>query len=121
METNFSILIFVNDLLEAFEHYKKAFNATLISLARGSENEPIHLEMDVLGNRQIALSPLSPEEIKKGNNVALCLKFTNEKDLMLAYDVLKDGGQAEELRSFPWSSLEGYVIDKYGVKWCIGI
>ena len=45
-----TVQIFSSDLFETFEHYKKAFNATQISLARGSENEPIHLEIDIMGN-----------------------------------------------------------------------
>ena len=40
---------------------------------------------------------------------------------MTAYNVLKEGGYADMLKSFPWSPLQGYVTDKYGVMWCIGL
>ena len=117
---NFGVQIFSEDLLGSFEHYKKAFKATQIFLAKGSQDEPIHLEMDVLGNN-IAIAPLLPKDIKKGNVVVLCVKFENEEDLWMAYNVLKEDGRADELKSYPWSALEGYVTDKFGITWCIGI
>ena len=57
-----TVQIFTTDLLKTFEHYKKAFNATQTSIARGSENEPIHLKMNIMGN-QIAIAPHAPHEI----------------------------------------------------------
>ena len=68
------------DIEETFEHYRKAFDATQISLARGAENEPIHLEMDILGNR-IAIAPFAPHEIVKGNITRICLSFDNENKM----------------------------------------
>lgn len=116
-----TVQIFSSALLETFEHYKKAFNATQISLARGSENEPIHLVMDILGNH-IAIAPLAPHEITKGNVTVICLGFDNDESaLWNAFNVLKEGGQTDGLHSYPWHSLEGYVTDKYGVVWCIGL
>ena len=115
-----TVQIFSSDLLETFEHYKKAFNATQLSLARGSENEPIHLEMDIMGNR-MAIAPLAPHEITKGNVTVICLGFENKESLLQAYDVLCDGGHSDGLAELPWSPLQGYVTDKYGVVWCIGL
>ena len=59
-----TVQIFSSDLLETFEHYRKAFNAAQLSLARGSENEPIHLEMDIMGNRMA--SSACPTRNNKG-------------------------------------------------------
>ncbi|MCL1857698.1 MAG: hypothetical protein FWF92_00490 [Oscillospiraceae bacterium] len=115
-----TVQIFSSDLLETFEHYRKAFNATQISLARGSENEPIHLVMDILENH-IAIAPLAPHEITKGNVTVICLGFQDKDTLMTAYNVLKEGGQSDGLKELPWSPLQGYVTDKYGVVWCIGL
>ncbi len=63
--SNLSIQIFVEDLLETFEYYKRAFNATQLFIANGSEDEVIHLEMDIMGN-MIALAPHLASEIIKG-------------------------------------------------------
>ena len=115
------VQISATDILETFEHYKKAFNATQISLARGSVNEPIHLEMDILGNK-VAIAPFAPHEIIKGNVMRIYLRFDNNKEALLnAFNVLKEGGQTEGLHTYPWNELEGYVTDKYGVVWCIGL
>ena len=115
-----TVQIFSSNLLETFEHYKKAFNATQISLTRGSENEPIHLEMNIMGD-SVAIAPLAPHEITKGNVTVICLGFENKEALMQAFDVLRDGGQTDGLAELPWSPLQGYVTDKYGVVWCIGL
>jgi len=115
-----TVQIFSPDLLETFEHYKKAFHATQISLAKGSENEPIHLEMDIMGNR-VAIAPHASHEITKGNVTVICLGFEDEEALWNALNILKEDGQTEGLHSYPWSPLQGYVTDKYGVVWCIGL
>ena len=115
-----TVQIFSPDIIETFEHYKMAFNATQISLARGSGDEPIHLEMDILGN-QMAIAPHAPHEIIKGNVTVICLGFQDKEALLTAYNVLKEGGQSDGLTELPWSPLQGYVTDKYGVVWCIGL
>ena len=115
-----SILIFTENLLETFEHYQKAFHATKVGTGYGNQNELIHLEMEIMGNR-IALAPHSPSEIAKGNVTVICVKFQQKEALMQAYDTLKEGGQTGGLSELPWSPLEGYVTDRYGVVWCIGL
>jgi uncharacterized glyoxalase superfamily protein PhnB len=118
--TDFTIQIFVEDLLKVFEHYKKTFNAALLFTAKGSQDELIHLEMDIMGNK-ITLAPPLQCGVIKGNTIVLCIKFQQEEALMTAYNVLKDGGQADTLKAYPWSTLEGYVTDKFGVMLCIGL
>jgi uncharacterized glyoxalase superfamily protein PhnB len=121
---NLVVQIFTENLLETFEHYKKAFNATNIGEGYGSNNELIHLEMDIMGNK-IVLAPRSSGEFIKvdlnRSTVVLCIKFKNEQELMTAYNILKDSGYAEELKSYPWSPLQSYVTDKYGIMWCVGL
>ena len=115
-----SLLIFVEDLLEAYEHYRRAFNAQNLGQAYGDQGELIHLEMEFLGH-SIALSPHAAHEITKGNVVAIYVKFRDRAALLAAFDVLKECGQSDGLAELPWSPLEGYVTDKYGVVWCIGL
>ena len=117
---NFVVQIFTEDLIETFEHYKKAFNAAIIFEGKADDGGLIHLEMDVMGNR-IALAPPLPCGNMKGNIIVLCLKFEKEEQLLTAFNTLKDGGQTDGLAPLPWSPLEGYVTDKYGVNWCIGL
>ena len=119
--SNFSVLFSISDdLLEAFEYYKRAFNAKFLWDGKGDADELIHVQMDVMGNG-IGLAPFAPHEIKAGNVTVVCLKFKCEAELRQAYNVLEEGGHGEGLLTLPWSPLEGYVTDKYGVKWCIGL
>jgi len=119
---NLIVLIFAENLLEIFEHYKRAFHATLIVTANGSQDELIHLEMDIMGNK-IAVAPPLPRGINKKDNVTvLGLRFHDKNALMRAYGVLKEDCLADDgLKELPWSPLEGYVTDKFGVVWCIGL
>jgi uncharacterized glyoxalase superfamily protein PhnB len=77
-----------------------------------------------MGNK-LALAPRASWEIVKVDSnrstIVLGINFKNKEELMTAYNVLKEGGYAETLKSYPWSSLQGYVTDKYGVMWCIGL
>ncbi|MDR0474821.1 MAG: hypothetical protein LBH43_14250 [Treponema sp.] len=114
------VMIFTDNLLETFEHYKKAFNAKNIGEGYSDNKELIHLEMNILGNK-IALAPHSPNEIIRENVTVICLKFQQKEALIKAYNALKEEGQTEGLKELPWSPLEGYVTDKYSVVWCIGI
>ena len=114
------VQIFAPDLMEVFEHYQRAFGATLLFTANGSEDELIHLEMDVMGNK-LAVAPHAPHQITKGNVTCVCIGFEDKGALMRAYDVLREGGQSDGLQALPWSPLQGYVTDKFGVLWCIGL
>ena len=122
MVSNFGVAIYTSeDLLVAFEHYKRAFGATLLFTAEGPQGEIIHLEMDTLGNK-LALAPASPEQLRAGNVTVLCLQFPSKQALRRAYRILEEeGGQGEGLSPHPWNPLEGFVTDKYGVKWRVGI
>lgn len=117
---NFVVQIFAENLLETFEHYKEAFGATIIFEGKADNGDLIHLEMDVMGNR-IALAPPLPCGNIKGNITVLCLKFEDKESLLKAYNTLKKDGHTDGLQSLPWSELEGYVTDRYGVNWYIGI
>ena len=115
-----TVQFFSENLMEMFDHYKRAFCATLISTANGSHGELIRLEMDIMGNK-LAIAPHAPHEIIKGNVTIICLEFKNKETLTQAYDVLREDGHTDGLAELPWSPLQGYVTDKYGVVWCIGL
>ena len=116
-----SIMFFTSDLRETFEHYARAFDAKNMGEGYGEDNELIHIDIDIRGHR-FALAPHAPHEIVKGNVMVVCLSFDHDEEaLRNAFDVLKENGQADGLHSYPWSPLEGYVTDKYGVVWCLGL
>ena len=120
--SNLSVLIFAEDLMGVFELYQKAFNATFLLTANGSQGELIHLEMDIMGNK-IAVAPPLPRGINKRDNVTvLGLQFDDRETLLKAYHVLKEECLADDgLKVLPWNPLEGYITDKFGVVWCLGL
>ena len=115
-----TVQIFAENLLEVFEHYKRAFNAELLGTAKGSQDELIHLEMDIVGNK-VAVAPHARHEIHKGNVTVICLRFPDRFALVQAYNVLCEDGFSNGLQELPWAQIEGYVTDKFGVVWCIGV
>ena len=117
---NFNAQIFATDLLEVYEHYKRAFDATILFDGKGDKGELIHLQLSIMG-ASLGIAPKRKEEIIKGNVVQLCIPFTDEVKLRAAYNILAEDGHGEGLHTFPWSPLQGYVTDKFGVMWCIGL
>ena len=120
-----TIQIYITDVLKAYEHYKRAFNSSINFTGKGSQDELIHLEFDLYGNK-IALAPAAQHEIAKGNTrfpniTMICLNFKDKESLIQAYNVLKEDVHADELRVFPWSELSGGVTDKFGVSWCLSL
>ena len=117
----FSIQIFTPDLRGTFAYYERAFGAKNVGEGYGGAGELIHLDMDIRGSH-MALAPHAPNEITKGNVTVICLGFDgDEASLRTAFDVLSEDGQTDGLHSYPWNALEGYVTDKYGVVWCLGL
>ena len=116
----FSVQIFASDLLAVYEHYKRAFGATIKFDGKADDGTLIHLHLDIMG-ASLGIAPKRPDEIAKGNTVQLCLCFPDEETLRHAYTTLEEGGLGEGLSWLPWSPLQGYVTDKFGVMWCIGL
>jgi mRNA interferase MazF len=116
----FNVQLAAEDLTAVFNHYRRAFNAKLTHTAKGSQNELIHLEMDVMGG-VLSVAPYAAHEINKGNVTRICIKFNDKDSLINAYNVLCEDGCSEGLKEYPWSVSEGYVTDKFGVVWCIGL
>jgi len=118
--SDFSVQIFATDLMAVYEHYKRAFGATILFDGNADDGTLIHLQLDIMG-ASLGIAPKRPEQIEKGNVVQLCLPFSDETKLRHAYSVLAEDGHGEGLQKLPWSDLEGYVTDKFGVMWCIGL
>jgi len=118
--SNFSVQIFASDLRAVFAHYQRAFDATLLFDGKADDGTLIHLQLDIMG-ASLAIAPKRSDEITKGNAMQFCLPFSDEAKLRHAYAVLSEDGHGEGLQTLPWSALQGYVTDKFGVMWCIGL
>ncbi len=105
--------------IEAFEMYQQAFNAKKIAEAAPPNGGDLHIVMDLDGVK-ILLAPGG--KVEKIIENAMCCEFTfhSESDLKRAYHILS----AQCLRCslegpFPWATLLGLVVDKFGVCWAL--
>ena len=64
----------------------------------------------------------SGNDFVKGNNIALTLGTSEEKEIRRLYDALRDGGQVRmELGGTFFSELYGMVRDKFGITWQLSL
>lgn len=116
---SFNLKITNEERLEAFELYKKAFNAKKLSEGTPPDGDDIHIMMEIYG-LEILLGPGST--VGKGlDNAIICeVRFNNNDDFHKAYDVLIQEGQNYSLEGpYPWATLLGLVTDKFGVGWAL--
>ena len=116
----FMMQVYVKGSVEAVKLYQKAFNATLSSEVRNSDNTFLHAELNVCGHI-IALSETTNDKIP-GNTMQFCFHYGegNEKSVENAYQILKEGSQIlHPLGSCFFSPCMADFIDKFGVHWCL--
>jgi uncharacterized glyoxalase superfamily protein PhnB len=100
--------------IEAFELYKRAFNAKKTWEGTPPDGDDIHISMEINGFNIL----LAPGEEKGINNVVCCdLHYDNENDLRQGYEILIQEGHDFYIGSYPWAPLGAFVKDKYGVLW----
>jgi uncharacterized glyoxalase superfamily protein PhnB len=104
--------------IEAFELYKKVFNAKKISESYPPDGSDIHIVMEING----FVILLAPGEKEAHNSMITCqLKFENENNLRRAYDLLIQEGRDYSIGSYPWAAIGALVTDKYGITWWLYI
>ena len=100
--------------IEAFELYRRAFNAIKTGESTPPDGDDIHISMEINGFKIL----LAPGDEKGVNNVLCCqIKFDNDNDLRKAYEILIQEGRDYYIGSYPWAPLGAFVKDKYGVGW----
>ncbi|MCL2488596.1 MAG: hypothetical protein FWE80_07925 [Oscillospiraceae bacterium] len=112
--------------MEAFELYKKAFNAKKISGDLPPDNVPpeslrsdeleVHILMEINGY-QFGIFP--GEGYNSRGNVCCQFEFDNEDDLRKAYDVLSEGASEYSMSAPFWCKLHATVTDKYSILWSL--
>ena len=106
--------------IEAFEMYRRAFDAKKLSEGTPPDGSDIHITIEV-GGINILLAPGGKTE-KILNNAMCCeFNFDSENDLRKAYDILrKDSLHYSPIEGpYPWATVFALVIDKYGICWAL--
>ncbi|MHB8130935.1 MAG: VOC family protein [Mobilitalea sp.] len=119
--------IYVKGSNEAFEFYKKAFDAQIGFQDTDENGVVIHRELNICG-QAIAIGEVNDstraggEKRITGNTMQFCIQFGDrqEEKVQKAYETLREGSEIitpfGEL-SFCPCGVE--LIDKYGVWWCL--
>lgn len=119
--------IYVKGSEEAFEFYKKAFDAEIGFQDVDENGTVIHRELDVCG-QAIAIgeinetTQLGGNRRITGNTMQFCIQFGEgqEDKVRKAYEVLCDGSEIiTPFGEFFFSPCGVELIDKYGVWWCL--
>ncbi len=119
--------IYVKGSDEAFEFYKKAFDASIGFQDIDENGKVIHRELDV-GGQAIAVGEAldtaraGGNRRVTGNTMQFCIQFGEgqEDKVRKAYETLFDG--AEIITPFGelfFSPCGVELVDKYGVWWCL--
>ncbi|NLN54956.1 MAG: VOC family protein [Clostridiales bacterium] len=112
--------VFVRGSKEAFEIYKKAFNAVVLCTYEDGNGGYMHSELNADG-QVIAVSEIA-EDLNPGNTMMFCFEFGEggEDKIRTAYKVLKEDALAcSPLDSCDYSKLQFVCTDKFGVTWCL--
>jgi PhnB protein len=119
--------IYVKGSDEAFEFYKKAFDAKIGFQDVDENGKVIHRELDVCG-QAIAVGEARDttraggNKRITGNTMQFCIQFEKgqEDRVRKAYETLREGGEIiTPFGELFFSPCGVELIDKYGVWWCI--
>ena len=121
-------LLFNGNSEEALNTYQKIFNGKIEMLSRFGEqafgeaykDKIMHARL-VWDDNIIMISDGMPDTpIKSGDNVDLCLGFTDEQQTHSIFEQLAEGGNIKmPLEKQFWGALYGQVTDKFGINWML--
>ncbi len=78
----------------------------------------MHTKLDLMGGSVMFSDTFDTEHFQVGNNITLTLVSDDKKALENAFHKLAEGGEVKmPLQETFWSSLYGFVTDKFGIGW----
>ncbi len=123
-------LNFNGDCAEAMAFYKNCLGGTL-TMQKLSES-PMGAQLSSTDGNRIMHSCLSTQELtlmasdmmgaqlKKGNDVGLCLNCNTDEEIELIFNKLSEGGLVQTpLHQTFWGATYGELTDKFGLRWML--
>ncbi|HBL83552.1 MAG: hypothetical protein A2Y17_00370 [Clostridiales bacterium GWF2_38_85] len=116
---SFSIGPTNKDRIDAFEIYHKAFKAKKLSESTPSNSDDIHIMMNIYG-LDILIGPGKVTGTGFEGALSCEIRFDEEDDFHQAYDGISKDAQSHSIEGpYPWATLLGLVVDKFGIGWAL--
>ena len=108
-----------NERVEAFELYHKAFKAKKLSESVPPNGDDIHITMEIYGLR-ILICPGKTAGTGFDNVLCCEIRFDKKDDFYQAYNEISKDAQSYSVEGpYPWATLLGLVVDRFGVGWAL--
>lgn len=116
---SFSIGPTNKERIEAFEIYQRAFKAKKLSEGTPPGGDDIHIMMDIYGV-EILIGPGKVAGTGFENALSCEIRFDKKDDFRQAYDEISKDSQSHSIKGpYPWATLLGLVVDKFGIGWAL--
>ena len=129
-------LNFAGNCREAVEFYAKVFGSPAPRIMSYGDAPPdpafpldeatkklvMHAEVEVAGTTLMFSDLPAGRKVVVGDNVNLIVQSASSDDITRWFDALKAGGKiVMELGPQFWTGLYGFVYDKFGIGWQLGL
>ena len=105
--------------IDAYETYHRAFKAKKLSESTPPDCDDIHIMMDIYG-LEILIGPGNVAGTGFENTLSCEIRFDKEDDFHQAYDEISKDAQSHSIEGpYPWATLLGLVVDKFGIGWAL--
>ena len=105
--------------IDAYETYYRAFKAKKLSESTPLDCDDIHIMMDIYG-LEILIGPGKVAGTGFENTLSCEIRFNKEEDFHQAYDEISKDAQSHSIEGpYPWATLLGLVVDKFGIGWAL--
>lgn len=128
MRQMYPYLNFGGKCREALAFYQGVFAGEIVTLMTGADsgqevdeaakNSVLHAEFKADGVHFMATDGRVGQPVNSGDQIHLCLNFSDNQAQAQAFDGLSAGGQIlQPLVDAFWGGRFGMLIDRYGVHW----
>ena len=105
--------------MDAYETYHRAFKAKKLSESTPPGSDDIHIMIDIYG-LEILIGPGNIAGTGFKNTLSCEIRFDKEDDFHQAYDEISKDAQSHSIEGpYPWATLLGLVVDKFGIGWAL--
>jgi PhnB protein len=105
---------------EAMEHYHKMLGGSLD--LQTAEGRIAHGRLEAEGGVIVGSDGHPDYPARTGDAMALALRGSDQDRIRRIFDGLAEGGTVQmPLSEQPWGGASGWLIDRFGIHWTIGV